>query len=113
MIYRLIDRLFVLFLLLINDDQVITYLHLSTMFISTPLWSIYNILQYLKYTFLYSGKKERLQLRFTPRLSDDEIRKEAVRMITKQMEFEAAEEYKRQMLYEAQQKEEAAVSDDY
>ena len=48
-------------------------------------------------------------MRHVFRLSDDDIRKEAVRMIKRQMEQEAAEEYKRQLLYEQQQKEEQAV----
>ena len=47
--------------------------------------------------------------RHVVRLGDDDIRKEAVRMIKRQMEQEAAEEYKRQLLYEQQQKEEQAV----
>ena len=55
------------------------------------------------------GEKCRVQVRFTPTLSHEEISKEAVRMISKQMEIEAHEEWKRQQLLQ-QQEEAPAVS---
>ena len=49
-------------------------------------------------------------MRFTPRLSEAAVRKEAVRMMTKMAEVRAAEEHKAQLKKEKELAEQASVS---
>ena len=55
-------------------------------------------------------QKSRIHLRFTPRLSEEEVRQEAVRLATKMEAARAEKEYEEALKQEKEQAEQAQVS---
>ncbi|XP_033763578.1 cilia- and flagella-associated protein 74-like isoform X1 [Pecten maximus] len=56
------------------------------------------------------GKKTRIQIRFTPSLPENSIKKEAVRMGTKMLELKAERDYQEQLRKEKEEQEQAQAS---
>ena len=65
---------------------------------------------FLKFCKKIPFQKCRIQVRFKPKLKDEDIRKEAVRMLTKTLEARAQQEYREALQREKEQAEAPPVS---